>query len=96
MNKSIFRYLIIIFYFIFFSYYVNAEWVKVERVVDGDTFVTDTGEKVRIKNIDTPETKHPKKGTEAGGYEAFMLARTYLYGQLVFLEGNGHDHYFVV
>jgi endonuclease YncB( thermonuclease family) len=38
-----------------------AEWVHVDRVIDGDTFVTSDGTKVRIKNIDTPETKHPTR-----------------------------------
>jgi endonuclease YncB( thermonuclease family) len=39
----------------------RAEWVHVDRVIDGDTFVTLDGTKLRIKNIDTPETKHPTR-----------------------------------
>lgn len=77
----------------FFSNSIGAEWVKIKRVIDGDTFVTDSGEKIRIKNIDTPETKHPRKGTEPGGYEAYMLAYNYLNGRLVWLQGSGHDKY---
>jgi len=86
----------IIFFFsivFFLSNSIIAEWVKVRRVIDGDTFVTDSGEKIRIKNIDTPETKHPRKGTELGGYEAYMLAYNYLKDQMVWLQGNGHDQY---
>ena len=30
---------------------VHAEWVRIEHVIDGDTFVVSDGTKVRIKNI---------------------------------------------
>ena len=32
------------------------EWVQVKRVVDGDTLVLQTGERVRLIGVDTPET----------------------------------------
>jgi hypothetical protein len=71
----------------------RAEWVTVKRVVDGDTFVTTDGTTVRIKGIDTPETKHPDKGVEAGGEQASSLARTTLEGKVVYLEGTAKDKY---
>jgi hypothetical protein len=43
---------------------INEGFVKVERVVDGDTFIYDwNGEKrtVRLLGVDTPETVDPRK-----------------------------------
>ncbi|MCE1164291.1 MAG: thermonuclease family protein [Bacteroidetes bacterium] len=39
----------------------GAEYIFVKRVVDGDTFVMSTGEKVRLLGIDTPEKYESKK-----------------------------------
>ena len=72
---------------------VFAEWVFVERVIDGDTFVTSKGTKVRIKNIDTPETSHPYKPNEKGGREAKKLAEFFLENNYVYLHGNALDKY---
>lgn len=44
---------------------------KVIKVIDGDTIELEGGEKLRYIGIDTPETKHPTKGTECFGIEAF-------------------------
>ena len=46
--------------FSLFAFSVNAQFpaarfVKVQRVIDGDTFVLTTGERVRLLGIDTPE-----------------------------------------
>lgn len=71
----------------------GAEWVLVRKVFDGDTFLTSTGTKVRVMDIDTPETHHPDKGREAGGEEATRLARFFLQGNYVWLEGNATDRY---
>lgn len=52
---------------------VEGEHAVVERVVDGDTIVvTYDGdqERVRLLNIDTPETVHPERPTECLGPEA--------------------------
>lgn len=72
---------------------VNSEWVYVERVIDGDTFVTSKGEKVRVRNIDTPETNHPYRPKEKGGEEAKKLAVFFLEANFVFLSGNALDKY---
>ena len=70
-----------------------AEWVLVRKVFDGDTFVTSTGVKVRVMDIDTPETHHPDKPREAGSEEATRVARFFLQGNYVWLEGNATDKY---
>jgi micrococcal nuclease len=46
---------IIISVFLILSQLVFAQKVKVTRVVDGDTYVIETGEKVRMIGIDAPE-----------------------------------------
>ena len=71
----------------------GAEWARVKRVVDGDTFELDDGTKVRVSEIDTPETKHPLKGQEPGGQEATQLARFFLEGNYVWLDGKAKDKY---
>ena len=62
------------------------ETVNVERVVDGDTIELDTGEKVRLILVDTPETKHPNKGVEYFGQEASDFTTNQLEGKTVYLE----------
>jgi len=58
------------------------EAAVVKRVVDGDTFETDTGAKVRLVGADTPET-HGK--VEAYGKEASAFAKRELTGKRVWL-----------
>lgn len=72
---------------------VRAEWVSVARVIDGDTFVTTDGTKVRVRGIDTPETHHPNKPKEPDGEAATQLAQSCLEGRLVWLEGHKQDPY---
>jgi endonuclease YncB( thermonuclease family) len=59
---------------------------KVLSVVDGDTIRIETAEgslSVRIIGIDTPETVHPYKPVESGGYEASDRAKELLENQIV-------------
>ncbi|MGD9855683.1 MAG: thermonuclease family protein [Planctomycetaceae bacterium] len=44
--------------------------VKVARVVDGDTLLLESGHRVRLIGVDTPETKHPDRPAEPLGPEA--------------------------
>ena len=44
----------------------------VTRVIDGDTIVIESGQKVRYIGIDTPETKHPTKALQCFGQEAYL------------------------
>jgi micrococcal nuclease len=57
----------------------------VASVIDGDTFVTDSGEKVRLIGIDTPEVDEPYY-TEAKDYLS-----TRIEGKQVLLEGDSSN-----
>jgi endonuclease YncB( thermonuclease family) len=41
------------------------ELLRVKRVIDGDTIILESGERVRRLGVNTPETKHPTKKVEA-------------------------------
>lgn len=62
---------------------------QVVRVVDGDTIHVQIGhrlEKVRYIGVNTPETRHPTRGAEAGGAEATEVNRQLVAGRRVRLE----------
>ena len=62
---------------------------KVLSVVDGDTLKVLLGgktEKVRLVLVDTPETKHPKKGVQFYGKEASAFTTRELTGKTVYLQ----------
>jgi len=52
-----------------------ADFEYVQRVVDGDTLMLGTGERVRLIGVDTPETKHPNKPVEYFSKEASAFTR---------------------
>ncbi|MFZ7943697.1 thermonuclease family protein [Neobacillus sp. 19] len=54
---------------------MGLELVTVGRVVDGDTFVTSDGRKVRLVGVNTPEstTRHEEYGKEASNYTTSKL-----------------------
>lgn len=58
---------------------------EVKRVVDGDTFETKTGEKVRLIGVDTPETVKPGSPVEKFGKEASSYSKKQLTGKTVYL-----------
>jgi len=60
--------------------------VKVTRVVDGDTIVIESGEKVRFIGIDTPETVKPNTPVQCFGKEASNKTKELLEGKEVELE----------
>jgi micrococcal nuclease len=64
---------------------------RVERVVDGDTFVADIGgrdERVRVIGVDTPETVAPDRPVERYGRESSNFAKRELSGVTVRLGGD--------
>lgn len=69
--------------------------LDVDRVVDGDTLIVETGcgaTTVRIIGIDTPETVHPDRPVEPFGPEASAAAAAILEGHRVVLETDpGQD-----
>lgn len=58
----------------------------IKRVVDGDTFELDTGEKVRMIGVDTPETVKPNHPVEPYGKEASNYSKELLTGKKVKLR----------
>lgn len=60
----------------------DTEKIKVDYVIDGDTFVSDD-EKYRLLLVDTPETVHPDKGVQPYGKEASNFTKNALEGQTV-------------
>jgi hypothetical protein len=66
---------------------------NVQRVVDGDTLVLGTGERVRLIGVDTPETKHPNKPVEYFGKKASAFTKRMAEGKRIRLEydqANAH------
>ncbi|PYI54392.1 thermonuclease family protein [Paenibacillus flagellatus] len=68
--------------------YTTAE---VKRVVDGDTFETKAGDKVRLIGMNTPETVKPNSPVEAYGKEASAYTKKRLTGQTVYLFADAGD-----
>ena len=69
----------------------GAVQARVERVVDGDTFIAELagrGERIRIIGVDTPETVDPNRPVQAYGKEASSFAKRMLGGRTVRLVGD--------
>ena len=64
----------------------RGDFDVVERVVDGDTLLLQSGERVRLIGVDTPEIKHPKKPVEYFGKEASAFTRRVVEEKRVRLE----------
>jgi micrococcal nuclease len=62
----------------------NREYVQ--RVVDGDTLLLGTGERVRLIGVDTPETNHLNKPVEYFAKEAAAFTRRMAEGKRIRLE----------
>jgi micrococcal nuclease len=61
----------------------NAVTVKVTRVVDGDTFVIEGGQKVRYIGIDTPETVKPNTPVQCFGEQASQEDKKLIEGKTI-------------
>ena len=64
---------------------------RVERVVDGDTFVAAVAgrsERIRVIGVDTPETVDPDRPVQPYGKEASHFAKAMLTDRTVRLEGD--------
>lgn len=61
-------------------------FASVSRVIDGDTFVIESGQRVRLIGMDCPETQHPRKGKEPIGEEATAFTRNLIDKKTVMLE----------
>ena len=69
----------------------QLEKATVKRVVDGDTLVISTGERVRLIGIDTPETVKPNSPVEYFGKEASAFSKSKLDQQTIYLEKDISD-----
>lgn len=58
----------------------------VRRVIDGDTFELETGERIRLIGIDTPEYQPGKNNSEFYGREASKFTQNLLSHRTVVLE----------
>ncbi|HTP56777.1 MAG TPA: thermonuclease family protein [Candidatus Paceibacterota bacterium] len=70
---------------------VPAGFVRVARVIDGDTIEIADGERVRYLGMDTPETVNPKKPVQCYGPEASARNHALLDGQSVRLVRDVED-----
>ena len=71
----------------------SGDFEYVKRVVDGDTLLLGTGERVRLIGVDTPETKRPNSPVEYFGKEATAFTRRMVEGKRVKLKfdpANAH------
>jgi micrococcal nuclease len=64
----------------------HGDFEVVERVVDSDTLLLASGERVSLIGVDTPETKHPNKPVQYFGDEASAFTRSMVEGKRVRLE----------
>lgn len=64
---------------------------NVIRVIDGDTFEIDGGERVRLIGVDTPESVKPDASVECFGKESSEYLRALVEGREVRLERDRTD-----
>ena len=65
--------------------------VTVSRVIDGDTIVICTGDRVRLIGVDAPEMGFSGGVYEYGATAATEFVRELIDGQMVWLEPDGND-----
>lgn len=68
------------------SQVAKPQKAHVARVIDGDTIEIEGGKKIRYIGIDTPETKHPQKGMECYGEEAYLKNKELVEGRDIEIE----------
>jgi micrococcal nuclease len=73
----------------------GIETAKIQRVVDGDTIELDDGRKVRLLNMDTPETVKPSTPVQCYGKEASDFSKKVLTDKVVQLvsDKDPNDRY---
>lgn len=73
----------------------QSRWAEVRHVVDGDTFTTKRGEKVRLLGINTPEVAHNREPGQPYGQKAKQRLQTMIGGRTVqlFTDKDNRDNY---
>lgn len=66
----------------------QSRWVDVGTVIDGDTFHTKAGEKIRLLGINAPEIAHNQKAGEPRGQQAKQLLTQLITGKTIKLRGD--------
>ena len=69
----------------------STDVVRVVRVIDGDTFEIEGGERVRLIGVDTPESVKPDTPVECFGKESSDYLRSLVEGKEVRLERDRTD-----
>ncbi len=84
------RHLLILFFLPIFLFPLHAlakcQYVVVKRVVDGDTFLTNSGQRVRLLGVDTPESVINSRPVQWFGKQAYWWLSERLTGKRVCLE----------
>jgi len=77
------------------SFVSHARWVHVAVVIDGDTFKTKKGERIRLLGINTPEVAHEASPGQPMGNVAKKALSTMIAGKLVRLafDAQSKDGY---
>ena len=64
----------------------SSSFVFAKKVIDGDTIVLASGEKIRLIGVDTPELHHPSKPVQYFAMEAATFTKNLIEGKEVRLE----------
>ena len=83
MNRKIWLIATVLFLLPLYTCSSPPETATVTRVIDGDTIIIDTGQRVRYIGVDTPEI-YPTR--EDYGWEAWQANRRLVEGKEVYLE----------
>jgi micrococcal nuclease len=70
---------------------VQGRWGTVAKVLDGDTLALDSGEKVRMIGVNTPETVKSGSPVQPFGEEASQYTKSQLEGKKVYLETDAEE-----
>lgn len=71
----------------------KIEHTTIARAVDGDTLVTATKERIRLKGVDTPETVDPRKPVQCFAPQASAFTKHYTTGHRVTIRQLERDRY---
>ncbi len=70
----------------------GIEWVKVDRVIDGDTIVLSDGRHIRYIGINALEIDHDNKKAEPFGYKGKNFNKKLVFEKKVRLEFDKEEH----